>query len=756
VGINDLDLNSVEVISGPASALYGANAMQGVINMTSKSAFDVQGLALQIKGGGTTVPAGYVEAQFRYAQAFGKKKNWAFKLTGSYMQTKDWAAEDDSFNRYGNIRTTQDVTFILRKKALQDVGPNFTQDSKDKLIRLNNWLDFNPIANPKNLDIQAPGYMESQMTNYKTYSLKIAGELHYKITNDIDLSYTGKFGMGNAVYQSVSRYQLKDIIFHQHKIELKGKNFVVRGYVSADDAGNSYDIRRTAQYISRASVTDYITNFNTSYFDSLRVYTDGFNADNEARNWMADSAKRVAIKYADATGWQAGGSPKFDSLYKVITSDPRGKLGTKFIDHSALYHLEAQWNFLNKKHIDMIGGGSYRAYIPASQGTIFADSLIDKGDTLANGYPNPKGRYAKIVVQEYGAYLQATVKLWKDHIRLLGTMRVDKNTNYPVRVSPRGAIVAKFGDHTIRVGVSTAFKSPTLQEQYLNLDLGVIQLIGNKDGQKNLYTYNSVLDAKEYYENNTSDPYNKEVAAKMLVKTELAPLKPEQVTSIDFGYRGDFFQKKLSIDVAGYYSWYKNFIGFTRVVRPQGGTAGEASGETDVIASIVQPTTKYYTLYQIYVNSNNIVPAWGASISASYYVGKGIAPYINYTYADLKESSLSGTGATVLSGFNAPRHKFNIGVIGTKVYKGLGFSANFKWVNSYFWQSSFADGKVPSFHTLDLQISYELEKYYSTIRVGGSNIYNNKHIEAAGSPKIGALYYVSWTFDFNKFKFMQK
>ena len=105
----------------------------------------------------------------------------------------------------------------------------------------------------------------------------------------------------------------------------------------------------------------------------------------------------------------------------------------------------------------------------------------------------------------------------------------------------------------------------------------------------------------------------------------------------------------------------------------------------------------------------------------------------------------------MLSGFNTPKHKINLGIEAYKVWKGLGFTANFKWVDKYAYQSAFADGVVPSFHTLDLQIAYEFEKYFSTLRVGGSNIYNNRHIEAVGSPKIGGLYYVSWTFDYGKF-----
>jgi outer membrane receptor protein involved in Fe transport len=145
------------------------------------------------------------------------------------------------------------------------------------------------------------------------------------------------------------------------------------------------------------------------------------------------------------------------------------------------------------------------------------------------------------------------------------------------------------------------------------------------------------------------------------------------------------------------------------------------------------------------------VPSWGVAVSASYYVGKGITPYVNYTYSDLDDSQVSNSGATVLSGFNTPRHKFNIGVSGNRVWKGLGFSANFKWVTSYEWQSPFADGVVPSFHTLDAQISYEIDKIYSTVRIGGSNLYNRQRIEAVGAPNIGAMYYASWSFDFANF-----
>jgi hypothetical protein len=72
----------------------------------------------------------------------------------------------------------------------------------------------------------------------------------------------------------------------------------------------------------------------------------------------------------------------------------------------------------------------------------------------------------------------------------------------------------------------------------------------------------------------------------------------------------------------------------------------------------------------MWVNTEKTVPSWGAVVSVSVYAGKGITPYVNYTYADLDEGNINNSGTTVLAGFNTPRHKFNIGINGNKVWKG--------------------------------------------------------------------------------------
>ncbi len=743
VGANDLDLESVEIISGAASSLYGANAMQGVISMRSKSPYDFQGLSVQLKGGGTTNPGPFMDAQVRYAQAYGKHQKLAFKFTGEYMQMKDWTADDDSFNRYGNIKTDVNASSKLREKQYNPVSADFTQEDKDKIIKLNSWLDFNPIASPGILHLKAPGYMEKDLADYNAKSLKFSSELHYRFTKDLELTGTYKFGYGTAVYQATARYQIKEFTFHQPKLELKGKNFFIRAYGAVENAGKSYNIGLTGAYVSRAAAPDYVSNYIKKYFDVIDTLT-GFCTDCITQA-QVDQARTQALAYAQ-TAWYPAGSKQFKDTFNMLVKDANSLNGTKFYDKSMLWHVEGQYDWDFVKWLDIITGASYRIYMPNSHGTIFEDTA---GKVLR--------------VHEVGAYLQATKRLLKDEsLKIIGSIRVDKNSNYKAQLSPRGSIVytytGKKSDHTFRASVTSAFRTPTLQDQYLYLDIGRLFLVGNANGYTNLFTRESTLN---YYR--TPGTADEKQNMGLLKSTVLAPLKPEQVFSVDFGYRTEI-AKKVFIDISAYWSRYSNFIGFQRVVRTLSGDANADPSSsayqsaTDCITGSDSLSSKesstgepLYKVYQMWVNATTKVPSWGAAISIAYYVGHGITPYVNYTYSDLDDKNLKNNGATVLSGFNTPKHKINIGVSAARVIGGLGFNANFKWVTSYAWQSPFADGTVPSFHTLDFQVYYEIDKAYSTIRIGGSNIYNNRHIEAVGSPKIGGLYYVGWTFDFNNF-----
>jgi iron complex outermembrane recepter protein len=73
------DIEQIEVISGPGATLWGANAVNGVINITTRKAHDTDG-ALVLGGGGTEL---HGMAGARYGGAIGSRAR--FRVHGKYQ-----------------------------------------------------------------------------------------------------------------------------------------------------------------------------------------------------------------------------------------------------------------------------------------------------------------------------------------------------------------------------------------------------------------------------------------------------------------------------------------------------------------------------------------------------------------------------------------------------------------------------------------------------------------------------------------------
>lgn len=86
-GTNE-DIDRMEVLLGPASALYGPNSSAGVLHVITKSPFNSQGTTISVDGGERSV----MRAGLRHAGQYNDKL--AYKLSGEYMQGKDWEYND--------------------------------------------------------------------------------------------------------------------------------------------------------------------------------------------------------------------------------------------------------------------------------------------------------------------------------------------------------------------------------------------------------------------------------------------------------------------------------------------------------------------------------------------------------------------------------------------------------------------------------------------------------------------------------------
>ncbi|MGV3642028.1 MAG: TonB-dependent receptor, partial [Adhaeribacter sp.] len=156
-----------------------------------------------------------------------------------------------------------------------------------------------------------------------------------------------------------------------------------------------------------------------------------------------------------------------------------------------------------------------------------------------------------------------------------------------------------------------------------------------------------------------------------------------------------------------------------------------------------------FRAYQLYTNAASRVSAQGATLGLTYGLPRGFTLGGNANWNKLNHNQ--DAESDEIPAFNTPEWKFNLTAANRRLYRQLGFSLAYRWSSDYVWQSTFltgiADAKVPAFGTLDAQISYKATALKSIFKLGGSNVTNKRYIQVYGGPAIGALYYLSVTFD---------
>jgi outer membrane receptor for ferrienterochelin and colicins len=124
------EMASVELVRGPGSALYGANAFSGVLNMTTKSPRQSPGGRLTLTGGDLNTR----RADFRHAGGFGNEVY--YRVAGGYQQSDDFARSRNLTVEYTVPCTTTGQINCLRREPvpleLTEVGIRFGSLRFDK------------------------------------------------------------------------------------------------------------------------------------------------------------------------------------------------------------------------------------------------------------------------------------------------------------------------------------------------------------------------------------------------------------------------------------------------------------------------------------------------------------------------------------------------------------------------------------------------------------------------------------------------
>ena len=724
LGMSELDVESVELLPGASSALYGANAFNGIMFMTSKNPFDYQGISFSYKDGLTSQDAAgdnkFYDVNIRMAHVFSNK--FAAKATLSYLDGTEWFATD-----YRNTNLEGVTT-----------GDRNTDNNYDGL---NVYGDEVSTTLPFGIgDVSRTGYDERDLMSYEAKSMKFGASLNYRPLGDdrLEIIWNSKFGNGNTIYQGTNRYNIKNFFMEQHKLEVRGKNFFVRGYMTSEDAGDSYDTRFAAININREWKSDAA--WFQQYAGAFLGAIPGVPAGNH----------QVARAVAD-TGRLVPGTPGFQTAFDKITTDPDLITGSKFQDNTKLYHADANLNL--RDYIDWADvqvGGSYRRYSLNSNGSIFTD------------YDGP------INYDEFGLYTQIQKNfLEDDRLKLTSSVRYDKAQNFDGNYSPRVSLAYAGGENknqNFRASFQTGFRNPTTQDQYIGLNAGRAYLIGS--APDNLDRFNTPalpfsptgtaltglasreVSGREAYENAFSLT---SVLAGAPTAANVELVKAERVSAYEIGYRGlvGSDESRITVDLSVYYNQYQDFIAGKNVIVPFYGdvgftqTAPVGPGGAPVPLSLVALSQGDYTVFSTYTNTSADINSYGASIGLTTKIFGGFNLGANYTYAKFDFDQASDPDFE--AGFNTPEHKVKIQFGKQNVFKNFGFNINARWQDEYRWESTFLDADIASRTILDAQMNYSVPAWKSVFKVGGANLTGKEYLSAPGVGAIGSQYYIAWT-----------
>ena len=709
VGISELDVDNMELLSGASSALYGPGGMNGTLLINSKNPFKYQGASFLVKTGIMHTDHSQRDASafhnwnVRYAKKIGN--NFAFKINMELIQAKDWLGVDQrnykrsgtqgkvvagdrkSDPNYDGVNTYGDETTIDANKLIfSAIGSGIP--GANSFMAAN--ADFTNLSNgtKRRIDVSRTGYTEKELLNPNTTNYKLTGSLHYKLTEKTELVGAAYFGTGNTIYTGSDRYSLKDFKIAQYKIELINKNWYLRGYTTQENSGQSYNATATARLFNetwKPSATWY-QQYAFRYLSDRMSGIDSTAAHNNARA-VADVGRPKA------------GTPALTNAFDAIRKTPISKGGGLLLDKSDLYVVEGNYNLSSwtKGFADILVGADYKQYVLNSEGTLFADSV---GATIG--------------ISEYGGYVQA-IKEITPAFKLSASGRYDKNQNFKGKFTPRVTATYKVKENNnIRLSYQTAYRFPTTQQQWIDLQVGSTRLVGG----------NPFFATKYNYAGNPLYATSADANGNVVVATTPftpAALKPEALSSFEIGYKGLTMKSKLLVDAYYYFGQYQDFLARQN--------ARQLIGARDI---------------SVPINATDKVKTNGFGVSFDYRLPK------NFTIgANLSSDNLTNVPAGFTAYFNAPKYKTNMS-FGNSAFgyqKRFGASATYRWQKSYFYQGDFANGNLPDVHNVDAQISFKLPTTKSIIKLGANNILNQYYYNAIGNSQVGGLYYVSFGYN---------
>lgn len=732
--VND-DIERIEVVLGPGSALYGPNSANGVMHIITRSPLASQGTSVRLGGGEHSLR----QVELRHAGLISPRLG--YKISAQYYAGTDW--------KY------QDPVEVAARTA-------------------------NPALKARDFDLQRRGAEARLDYRPRTNLTAIAAVGH----NQGD--YIEMTGLGAA--------QAKEWAYNYAQLRLLYGTWFAQVFRNWSDAGKTFLLRDGAEIVDKSSLTAFQVQHAAALggrqrfiygFDALltRPDTDGtITGQNEGDDninelggyLQSETALHsrvdlvLALRYDDHNRIdKAEWSPRAALVYK-----PR-ETQTLRLTYNRAFNTPTTNNlFLDRRSstdpfglrrfglpsgIDIVAQGTYR------QG-------FDGGFTFKRS-ENGKLYYSSPFMPTAGRSL---------------VVDDAATTNFQWNIG-RQAVLAQFTPQfqalVVQQLMAAGVAQATAQTQAQALAAGLPNLLPTQlSGLKNSLMELNLGKVSA----GAANPFD------VVSGVNDVPLtKPTITQTYELGYKG-LIGGKLVVAADAYRTRTKNFVGPLAVETPNvfldpaslagalgpalaaalqdpanavlaralGGLDNQALGgngngspldelTSQIVGGVaripfgtVTPTEAYDPNAVLLTYRNyGAVTVNGLDLSLAYYLGELWSFTGNLSYVD--ENLFKDLDHIADVTLNSPKQKFRLGVTRELPQWRLRAGAQLRYNGSYPMASGVYEGEVKAFTLLDLNLVYKLPVQHDlSLIVNGDNVLNEKHREFIGAPEIGRLVFV--------------
>jgi outer membrane receptor for ferrienterochelin and colicins len=712
-----LDIQRVEVVLGPAAALYGPNAAEGVLHIITTSPLDDPGTKISLSGGERDV----FQGAFREGVKVNDKVG--FKLSGLYFRGHDWVYHDSTevATRLASVSGGQPTQSCIT--SIEARGIDATTASQSCLRIGDRNFEASRFGGEARLDLRPWDDGEVIFS----YGLN-------QLVNSIELT-----GIGAG--------QAKDWRYQYGQVRVKKGRLFAQAFLNKSNAGSTYLLRTGEPIVDHSTLSAAQVQYGFNAAGRVDVIS---GVDWQHTNPVTDGTINGANENNDQID-QVGG---YVHTTTALSSKVDFVAALRIDHHNRLQNLiySPRAALVFKPARDQNFRLTFnRAFSTPTSNNLFLDIVAARIPiTSTYGYDA-----RTLGVPETGFTFNDQCAGGVDNLCMYSPFA-------PGQQLPASGLALWNGL------VPLALAQPALQAAIQQLGMTPAQfaaIISDPqpgDLQSQLLRFNQ--------EAGTFIPD--------AGPTAVERIRPTIYNTFEAGYKG-VIADKLSLSASVYRNAIKDFVGPLRVETPSvfltaasmqqflvtrltgagipAAVAGQlAAGIAVNLAQVplgtVAPDQRSNSdLVLTYRNFGN-VNLWGADVGFQYlatdrFSFNGSFSWVSKKCFDFNKDG-SCTSAVDIS-LNAPKYKGSLGVRYDDKVSGLEADARVRYSDAFVMNSGVYIGPVPTYNVVDANVAYELPwAPGATLSLTVTNLFNDMHNEFVGAPMIGRLALVKLQYDF--------